>query len=128
MKKILIVEDQPDVQNLLTVALHEKNYQLFHALNAADGLALARQETPDLLLLDIMMPGAMDGLGLLKVLKQEPETAGIKVIVLSARAQHHDQNAAMDEGADHYITKPFRLSYLKTCIEAAMESPSETST
>lgn len=127
MKTILIVEDQIDVQNLLKVALQESEYRLLHAVNAADGLELARRELPELLLLDIMMPGEMDGLDLLKMLKGDPRTAGIRVIVLSARAQHHDQDAALAEGAATYITKPFRLSYLKTCIDTAMAEITETS-
>ncbi len=120
MKTILIVEDQVDVQNLLKVALQEAEYKLLQAVNAAEGLVLARKEQPDLLLLDIMMPGEMDGLDLLKALKHDRQTAGIKVIVVSARAQHHDQDAAMAEGADTYITKPFRLSHLKACIDEAL--------
>ncbi len=126
MKTILIVEDQLDVQNLLKVALQESDYRLLQAVNAAEGLDLVRNESPDLLLLDIMMPGEMDGLDLLKTLKHDPQTAGIKVIVLSARAQNHDQDVALAEGADTYITKPFRLSYLKSCIDEAMTATGGT--
>jgi len=116
MPTILIVEDQQDVQTLLSVALTRPDRRLIHANNAATGLDLAIQETPDLVLLDIMMPGEMDGLGLLRELRKDVRTAETKIIVISARAQHHDQQAALAEGADIYITKPFRLAYLKECI------------
>jgi DNA-binding response OmpR family regulator len=120
MKKILIVEDQLDVQNLLKVALTQPDRRLLHAVDAMAGLSLAREEKPDLVLLDIMMPGAMDGLGLLLALKEDPQTADARVIVISARAQHQDQEAALNAGADSYITKPFRLSHLKECIDKAL--------
>ncbi|HKL27008.1 MAG TPA: response regulator [Desulfuromonadales bacterium] len=117
MKTILIVEDQEDVQKLLKVALNGSGWALLHALDAADGLKLARERTPDLVLLDIMMPGSMDGLGLLKTLRENAETARAKIIVISARAQHQDQEAAMKAGANAYVTKPFRLAELKSLIE-----------
>lgn len=116
MPTILIVEDQQDVQTLLRVALTGSDRRLLHAMNAAAGFELAIRESPDLVLLDIMMPGEMDGLGLLKQLRKDPRTADTKIIVVSARAQHHDQETALAEGADIYITKPFRLAYLKECI------------
>jgi DNA-binding response OmpR family regulator len=117
MQTILIVEDQPDVQNLLKLALIRPDRRLMHAMDAVVGLSLARNETPDLVLLDIMMPGRMDGIGLLQALRKDQRTAGTKIIVISARAQHHDRETALAEGADAYITKPFKLSYLKQCID-----------
>lgn len=117
MKTILIVEDQQDVQNLLKVALSGSGFTLWHAMDAAAGLKLAREQPPDLVLLDIMMPGEMDGLGLLKVLRQEAGTAHTKIIIISARAQHQDQEAAAAAGANAYVTKPFRLTQLKGLIE-----------
>lgn len=117
MKTLLIVEDQVDVQNLLKVAFSGPELILLHAMDAAEGLRLARARAPDLVLLDIMMPGEMDGLGLLKALRQEAGTAQTKIIVVSARAQHQDQEAAAEAGADAYVTKPFRLSELKRLID-----------
>lgn len=125
MQTILIVEDQPDVQNLLKVALAGPDRTLVHAMDAAAGLASAREQEPDLVLLDIMMPGEMDGLGLLREFRNDPRTAGAKIIVISARAQHHDQQAALAGGADVYIAKPFRLAHLKECIAQLLASPRE---
>lgn len=120
MKKILIVEDQQDVQNLFKIALAKPGRMLLHALDATTGLRLARDENPDLVLLDIMLPGEMDGFGLLLALREDPQTSGAKIIIVSARTQDHDQEAALNAGADSYITKPFRLSYLKECIDQAL--------
>ncbi len=120
MKKVLIVEDQQDVQDLLKVALAKPDRMLLHALDAMTGLSLARDERPDLILLDIMLPGAMDGFGLLLELKGNPQTADAKIIIVSARAQDQDQDAALNAGADGYITKPFRLSHLKECVDQAL--------
>ena len=120
MKKILIVEDQQDVQNLFKVALAKPGRMLLHALDATTGLRLAKAERPDLVLLDIMLPGAMDGFGLLLALRENPQTSGAKIIIVSARTQDHDQKAALNAGADSYITKPFRLSHLKECIDQAL--------
>ena len=120
MKKILIVEDQQDVQTLLKVALSQPDRILLHAENAVTGLTLAREERPDLVLLDIMMPGSMDGMGLLRELKADSRTAAAKIIVLSAKAQQQDKDKAGKAGAYSYITKPFRLSHLKECIHNAL--------
>lgn len=122
MKKILIVEDQPDVQNLLKVALARPDRKLLHAEDAMVGLRLATEERPDLVLLDMMMPGEMDGLDLLVALKADPLTAGSKVIVVSAKAQLSDQAAALLQGADAYVTKPFRLASLEESIDRLLLS------
>ena len=120
MKKILIVEDQQDVQNLLKIVLAKPDRKLLHAVDAVMGLSLAREERPDLILLDIMLPGTMDGLELLHELKRDPQTAGARIIIVSARAQNKDQEIALNAGADSYITKPFRLSHLKEHIDQAL--------
>ncbi len=123
MQTILIVEDQTDVQNLLKVALAQPDRKLLHAEDAMSGLRLARAERPDLVLLDIMMPGEMDGLGLLLALKADPQTAGAKVIVISAKVQQHDQETALKAGADSFLTKPFRLALLNERINSALAAP-----
>jgi len=120
MKKILIVEDQQDVQNLLKVVLAKPDRKFLFAVDALTGLSLARNERPDLVLLDIMMPGTMDGFGLLLELKEDPQMARTKIIVVSARAQQQDREKALNAGADGYITKPFRLTPLKEYIDQAL--------
>lgn len=116
MRTILIVEDQQDVQALLGVALHQPERRLLNALNAEQGLALARSEHPDLILLDIMMPGDMDGLTMLRSLRADPAGTGIKIIIMSACTQHKDIAAAVAAGADDYLPKPFRLKELREIV------------
>jgi CheY-like chemotaxis protein len=116
MRTILIVEDQPDVQALLGVVLQHSGCRLLNALNAEQGLELARSEHPDLILLDIMMPGNMDGLALLRRLRADPAGTGIRIVIMSARTQHKDVAAAVAAGADDYLPKPFRLKELREIV------------
>ena len=113
MRTILIIEDQSDVQALLEIALNTPERRLLHALNSEEGLALARSERPDLILLDVMMPGEMDGLALLRLLRADPALAEVKVVVMSARTQEKDIAAAVAAGADDYLPKPFRIRELQ---------------
>jgi DNA-binding response OmpR family regulator len=122
MHTILIVEDQQDVQALLGVALRQPDRRLLHALNGEEGLALARTERPDLILLDVMMPGGMDGLDMLRSLRAEATGNGFKVIIMSARTQHKDIDAAYAAGADDYLPKPFRLKDLQAAIARHLQA------
>ena len=116
MHTILIVEDQQDVQTLLGVALQHEDCRLLQALTGEEGLRLALAERPDLMLLDIMIPGGMDGLELLRALRQDPAGQTVKVVVMSARTQQKDVAAAYAAGADDYLPKPFRLAELKARV------------
>ena len=116
MRTILIVEDQQEVQSLLGIALRHPERRLLHALSAEQGLTLARNEHPELILLDVMMPGELDGLAMLRMLRQEAGGAGCKVVVMSARTQQKDIAAAFAAGADAYLPKPFRLKDLQETI------------
>jgi len=107
MKKILIIEDRFETRELLQITF-EDHYQLLFAENGARGLEIARADHPDLVLLDIMMPGSeMDGLEVCRRLKADPTTAGIVVVFLSAKGQSNDVAAGLDCGAEDYIIKPF---------------------
>ena len=121
MRTILVVEDQQDVQALLGVALQHPDRRLLSALNGEQGLALARSERPDLILLDIMMPGGMDGLAMPRTLRAVPGGGDVKVIVFSARTQQKDVAAAFAAGADGYPPKPFRLRELKETLARYLE-------
>jgi len=126
VQTILIVEDQEDVQDLLDLVLQEPNRRLLHALNGEEGLQLALNEHPDLILLDIMIPGGMDGLEMLRLLRQDAAGNSIKVVVMSARTQQKDVAAAYAAGADDFLPKPFRLSDLKERIARNLpEQPSK---
>ena len=103
---VLVVDDDPVIQKLLKVNFEMEGYDVITAGDGAEGLAAARSESPDVVILDIMMP-KMNGLEVLAALKQDKNTEAIPVILLSAKAQSSDVQAGLDRGADAYVTKPF---------------------
>ena len=103
---VLVVDDDPVIQKLLKVNFEMEGYDVITAGDGAEGLAAARAEIPDVVILDIMMP-KMTGLEVLAALKQDKKTEAIPVILLSAKAQASDVQAGLDRGADAYVTKPF---------------------
>lgn len=118
MKKILIVDDQPQVQELLKVTLEIGNYHTLFAESGQQALRLARREHPDVMLLDIMMPDSdLDGLEVCRRLKADPMTADIAVILLSAKSQRWDIDEGLAAGADAYIPKPFSPVALLSKVE-----------
>jgi len=117
MKTIMIVEDQPDVQRLLGLYLSAPERQIVHAYDALEAWQILQVEPPELILLDIMMPGEMDGVGLLRQMRQDPRYQETKVIVISALTQNSDKEKAYSAGADDFISKPFRLEDLKQRID-----------
>jgi len=108
MKKILIVDDQPTVRELVSVTLEIGPYHILTAENGDQALALAQAEIPDLILLDIQMPGGkLDGLEVCRQLKNADATKGIYIIMLTAKGQDWDKQIGHDVGADDYFVKPF---------------------
>jgi two-component system phosphate regulon response regulator PhoB len=105
-KKILVADDEPDVLNLVASNLQRAGFEVFKAEDGQQALRLAREQSPALLVLDVMMPG-LSGLDVLKQLKQTPKTAGIPVLMLTARADEVDRIVGLELGADDYVTKPF---------------------
>lgn len=103
---VLVVEDDPVILQLLEVNFELEGYAVSSAKDGAEGLARARQERPDVIISDIMMP-RRSGVELLADLKADPTTADIPVILLSAKAQTADVRAGLEAGAADYITKPF---------------------
>jgi DNA-binding response OmpR family regulator len=118
---LLIVEDQQDVQKLLSLALAKPNRRILQALDAEEGARLTFAEHPDLILLDIMMPGQMDGLDLLREIRNDSEVRSTPVIILSARAQNSDRKIAIEAGADDYLIKPFRLAELQAMMDRYLQ-------
>ena len=106
-KKILIVDDQSEVRELVEVTLRLEDYQIFQAKNGDEAIKLARAEKPDLVIMDVMMPGGIDGLEATRVLKNDPETKGCQIIMLTAKGQQDDQEKGFKAGADDYFSKPF---------------------
>ncbi len=107
MHKILIVEDHADIRRLIRMTLEFEAVEIHEAADADAGLAAAQALRPDLVLLDVMMPGSMDGLALCRALRADPALATVPVVVLSARGHACDRQAGLDAGATAYLVKPF---------------------
>ena len=104
--KILVVDDEIYIVHILDFSLGMEGYEVMTALDGEQGLEKARNERPDLIVLDIMMP-RLDGYETCKMLKAGAETRNIPVILLSAKGRNVDQKVGFEVGADDYITKPF---------------------
>ena len=107
MKKILIVDDQLEVRELVEVTLRSGDYRVFHAENGEKAIEIARAERPELIIMDIMMPGKLDGLEATRILKKTPETKDCVIVMLSSKGQEVDKEKGIQVGADDYFTKPF---------------------
>jgi len=105
-RKILIIEDDRDIVEMLDYNLKEEGYETVSALNGEQGIALADKERPDLIILDIMLP-IMDGFEVCRTLKNDDRVAHIPIIILSAKSQETDKVVGLELGADDYVTKPF---------------------
>jgi DNA-binding response OmpR family regulator len=117
-QKILIVDDHIEVQKLLEIVLRREGRKFLRARNGEEAIATARNERPEIILLDIMMPGGMDGLEVTRILKQDPATAKSFIITMTAKVQKKDRILAFQAGADDYISKPFNFSDLEKKIES----------
>ena len=108
MSKILIVEDDPDIRELLRFNLEKAGYNLFLAEDGEKALTLARKHAPDIILLDLMLPG-VDGLEVCRTLKKDPELQRIPVMMVTAKGEEMDRVVGLELGADDYVVKPFSL-------------------
>ena len=115
-EKVLIVEDESTITRVLETILNANGYQVLKAQNGHQALTMASSHCPDLILLDLGLPGGMDGL---QVIERLREWSGIPILVVSARDQEAEKVKAFDLGADDYITKPFGTSELLARIRAA---------
>lgn len=116
MAKILVIDDEPSIVNLVTAYLKPEGYELFTASDGIAGLKAARAFKPDLIVLDLMLPG-MDGIELLSQLRRE---SNVYVILLTARTEETDKIVGLSIGADDYITKPFSPRELVARVKAAL--------
>ena len=121
MKRILVIEDQSDIRRLIRWALEEQPYELQEASTGPLGLAAAQSKRPDLVLLDWMMPGGMDGLEVCRALRADASLAGVKVVMLTARAAPADMRKGLEAGADDYLVKPFSPRVLVDTIESLLK-------
>lgn len=120
MKKVLIIEDNPDIRENTEELLSLANYQVFSADNGKKGVELAIRERPDLIVCDIMMP-ELDGYGVLHVLSKRDDTSAIPFIFLTAMTEKSEVRKGMELGADDYLTKPFDDTELLKAIEARLK-------
>ena len=120
MKKILVIEDHADMRRNLRLMLRLEGFHIFEAENGVAGVASARQHKPDLILCDVMMP-ELDGYGVLKALRAEPDTMTIPFLFLTAKGDKLDIRQGMNLGADDYLAKPVGRDQLMAAIAARLE-------
>ena len=119
MKRILVIEDEPEMRRNITALLRFHEYQPLEAENGRKGVELARREKPDLILCDVMMP-ELDGYGVLQALQQDAGLAVVPFIFLTAKGDKDDLRSGMNLGADDYLTKPVANKDLVHAIEARL--------
>jgi CheY-like chemotaxis protein len=112
---ILICDDEPHLRELMRVSL-DRRYEFAEASDSAEALEVAGRVRPDLVLLDVMMPGG-SGLALIERLRSSPDLAGVRVVVVSAFVSEHDRRAAREAGADGFVGKPFDPDELASVVE-----------
>jgi DNA-binding response OmpR family regulator len=121
LKKILIVDDQPQIRELVAITLQLSSYQILLAENGQQAIEIAQTEHPDVILLDVMLSGSdLDGLEVCRRLKKNPATEDIPIVLLTAHGQMSDIEAGKAAGADDYFTKPFSPIALMKKIEAVL--------
>lgn len=122
MKSVLIVEDHADIRRLIRMTLEFEACTIHEADDADAGLAALRAEQPDVVFLDVMMPGEHNGLDLCRTIKADPTLAGVTVVILSARGTSADREAGLDAGADAYLVKPFSPMELLALLDSVAEA------
>jgi DNA-binding NarL/FixJ family response regulator len=120
MKKILVIEDEPEMRRNITALLRYYDYEPIAAENGRKGVELARREKPDLILCDVMLP-ELDGHGVLQALQNDSAVARTPFIFLTARGEKEDVRSGMNLGADDYLTKPVANADLVRAIEARLK-------
>ena len=126
-EKILVVDDEQDLVKLVRFNLEKDGYKVISAFNGEDALFLARKERPDLIVLDLMLPG-IDGLEVCKKLKADTELVNIAVIMLTAKGEESDITLGLKLGADDYVTKPFSPKELVARVQAVLRRAKISST
>ena len=117
--KILLVDDEPDILEFLSYNLKKEGYNVFTAVNGKEGLAVAKAEIPNLIILDVMMPD-MDGIETCREIRELPGLKNVMIAFLTARNEDYSQIAGFDVGADDYINKPIKPRVLTSRIKALL--------
>ncbi|OGN97277.1 MAG: hypothetical protein A2Y89_06890 [Chloroflexi bacterium RBG_13_51_18] len=126
-KKILIIEDDPATQRLVDYSLKQEGYQIITASNGLEGIRKALGEAPDLIILDVMLPG-MDGFEICYRLRSDPSTAKMPILMFSAKAQEIDKDTGIKVGADDYLTKPSAPSDIVNRVEKLLAKKKSSAT
>jgi two-component system alkaline phosphatase synthesis response regulator PhoP len=119
-RTVLVADDDPALRRLIETTLGSRDFDLLHAGDGEEALRIARQQHPELVLLDVNMP-KLDGFEVCRQLKNQPDTAGIKVVMLTARGADVDRAKGRDAGADDYFIKPFSPVKLLNKVYALLE-------
>lgn len=125
-EKILIVDDEEHILELLKFNIKNAGYEVVTANNGLDGVKIAKEEKPDLVLLDLMLPG-MDGYDVCKEIKKNKETSNTAIIMLTAKGEELDKILGLELGADDYMTKPFSIRELLARVKAVLRRSIHTS-
>ncbi len=125
--RVLVVEDEAPIREMLCFMLEQKGFQPVEAADFSEAVALVREPYPDLILLDWMIPGG-SGIQFIKLMKQEELTRNIPIVMLTARGEEEDKVRGLEVGADDYITKPFSPKELTARIKAVMRRSVPTAT
>jgi two-component system phosphate regulon response regulator PhoB len=107
MKKILIVDDHEEIRKLVEITLRVEDYQILQAKNGEEAIKIVKAEKPDLIIMDIVMPGKIDWVEATRILKNDPETKACTIIMLTSKSDEEDVERGMDAGANDYFIKPF---------------------
>jgi len=118
-RTVLVVDDQQDIRLMCRVNLALEGYEVLEAADGQAGLSLIREHRPDLVLLDVMMPG-VDGWQVLDIVKSDPELASIPVVLLTARVQREDELRGWNAGVADYLSKPFNPSTLTQVVHRVL--------
>ena len=126
-QKVLLVDDEQDILDLIGFNLEKEGFEVFTANNGRTGLEIAKQQIPDLILLDVMMPG-MDGMDTCREIRDDAKLKHVVVAFLTARNEDYSQIAGFDAGADDYIAKPIKPRVLVSRVKALLRrnAPNET--
>ncbi len=119
MARVLVIEDEPDLQQVLEYNLRQEGHEVLQALHGSDGLRLARERRPELILLDLMLPD-LTGTDVCKSLKRDAATRGIPVLMLTAKGEEIDRVVGFELGAEDYVVKPFSVRELMLRIRAIL--------
>jgi two-component system phosphate regulon response regulator PhoB len=124
LAKVLVIDDEKDIVSLLRYHLEKSGFQCLEGMDGATALRLVREHHPDLLILDLMLPG-MDGLEICRQLRQDAATARLPILMLTAKAEEVDRVVGLEVGADDYVVKPFSPRELVARVRAILRRAQE---